>query len=141
MSGGTGQVLFSKVSARIPALLVALLLWSGDGYGLTRSATLPEVMGPRASCSLSPEDQAALELGRKVSAVAAALKDPRKPGATQAVVELGLDQRYYSLVRGWLSQQLRGDLSIRGASGERTPDLIAERIEFLENAIKAIDLE
>ena len=112
-----------------------------NGCGLTASTTLPEVMGPRASCSLSPEDQIALELGRKVSAVAAALKDPRKPGAMQAVVELGLDQRYYGLVRGWLSQQLRGDLSIRDASGERTPDLVGKRIEFLERAIRAIDLE
>ena len=141
MSGSIERVLFSKVSARIPALLLALLLWSASGCGLTASATLPEVMDPQASCSLSPEDQTALELGRKVSAVAAALKDPRKPGAMQAVVELGLDQRYYGLVRGWLSQQLRGDLSIRGASGERTPDLVEKRIEFLERAIRAIDLE
>ncbi len=142
MSGGTGQVLFSKGSARVPALLLASLLWSGNAYtDLTASTTLPEVMGPQASCSLSPEDQTALELGRRVSAVAAALKDPRKPGAMQAVVELGLDQRYYGLVRGWLSQQLRGDLSIRDASGERTPDLVGKRIEFLERAIRAIDLE
>ena len=45
------------------------------------------------------------------------------------------------LSTGWLSQQLRGDLSIRDASAERTPDLIEERIEFLERAIRAIDLE
>ena len=99
MNGGTGRVLFSKVSARVPALLLALLLWSGSGSGLTVSATLPEVMDSQASRSLSPEDQVALELGRKVSAVAEALKDPRKPGAMQAVVELGLDQRYYRNVR------------------------------------------
>jgi len=90
---------------------------------------------------LSPEDQLALELGRKVSALAAALKDPRKPGAMQAVVHLGLDQRYYGLVRGWLSQQLEADLSIRDAGAGRTPDLIVKRIEFLERAIRAIDLE
>jgi len=98
-------------------------------------------MGPQASCLLSSEDQVALELGRKVSAVAEALKDPGKPGAMQAIVELGLDQRYYGLVRGWLSQQLRGDLSIRDASGERTPDLVGKRIEFLEKTIRTIDLE
>ena len=141
MSGGTGQVLFSKVSARVPALLLASLLWSGNGFGLAASATLPEDMGPQASCLLSSEDQLALELGRKVSAVAEVLKDPGKPGAMQAVVELGLDQRYYGLVRGWLSQQLRGDLSVRDASAGQTPDLVEKRIKFLERAIRAIDLE
>jgi len=49
--------------------------------------------------------------------------------------------RYYVMVRGWLSLQLQGDLSIAAAKqGEVSPKIEA-RIEFLERAIRAIDLE
>jgi len=98
------------------------------------------------TCSIShaasmADDQAAMELGRKVLAVREAIHNPRGPNAMQAVTELGRDQRYYVMVRGWLSYQLAGDRSILDAARGQTPDEVMKRIHFLEKAIRAIDLE
>ena len=87
------------------------------------------------------DDQAAMELGRKVLAVRQAIQTPGTPDAMQAVTDLGNDQRYYVMVRGWLTFQLEGDRSILAAAGEQTPQEVRERIIFLEKAIRAIDLE
>ncbi len=86
-------------------------------------------------------DADASALGRKVLAVQAAIAEPTAPGAADAIKVLGLDSRYYVMVRGWLSMQLAGDRSIANARGDATPQHIQVRIHFLEQAIRAIDLE
>jgi hypothetical protein len=86
-------------------------------------------------------DQTAMELGYKVLAVREAIENPGAPNAMQAVTDLGHDQRYYVMVRGWLSYRLDGDRSILGAARGQTRDEVKERIHFLEKAIRAIDLE
>ena len=68
--------------------------------------------------SLPQEDQAALEIGRKVIAVRKAIQNPQSAMSMPAVTDLGRDQRYYVMVRGWLVQQLQGDLSIRESRGK-----------------------
>ncbi len=90
---------------------------------------------------LSRADDHALWLGRKVLAIAAAIRNPDAPGAMEAVLELGLDSRYYVMVRGWLAMQLRGDASILQARNGDVSPQIATRIAFLQKAIRAIDLE
>lgn len=90
---------------------------------------------------LSQQEEAE-QLGYRILAVQHALDNPSAPTAMTSIMELGTDSRYYSLTRGWLLEQLRGDLSIRDASSaQRTPELILQRIELLETAIRAIDLE
>jgi hypothetical protein len=84
---------------------------------------------------------AAMELGYRVSAIRAALQDPGAPGAMQAITRLGHDQRYYVMVRGWLMYQLQGDMSILQATQARQQDAVRERIDFIQQAIRAIDLE
>ena len=86
-------------------------------------------------------DQAATELGYKVQAIMHAIENPKEPGAMHAVTSLGHDQRHYVMVRGWLAYQLQGDLSIRAANKDQTPDPVNTRIEFLQKAIRALDLE
>ncbi len=86
-------------------------------------------------------DEEALSLGRRVLAVRAAIWNPRAPGAMSAIVDLGTDSRYYTMVRGWLVMQLHGDKSVVEARKGRTASEICDRIEFLEQAIRAIDLE
>jgi len=86
-------------------------------------------------------DHAAMELGRKVLAVRQAIQSPGEANAMQAVTDLGHDQRYYVMVRGWLTFQLEGDRSILAAAGEQASREVRERIIFLEKAIRAIDLE
>ena len=87
------------------------------------------------------DDQAALELGRRVQAVREAIQHPEAPDALQAITDLGHDQRYYVMVRGWLAYQRQGDMSIVAASSGQAPQHIRERIRFLDRAIRAIDLE
>ena len=89
----------------------------------------------------SRADEHALWLGHRVLAIAEALRNPDAPDAMAAVLELGLDSRYYVMVRGWLAMQLRGDMSIAQARNGGVSAKIAARIAFLEKAIRAIDLE
>ena len=86
-------------------------------------------------------DTEATQLGYRVAAINAALQNPAAPGAMQAITDLGHDQRYYVMVRGWLMYQLQGDMSILEARQEQTPDTIRARVDFIQQAIRAIDLE
>ena len=87
------------------------------------------------------EAQEAVLLGQRVHAIREAIQHPDTPGALQAITELGHDQRYYVMVRGWLAWQLQGDMSIADASKGQTPAAVEARIRFLQRAIRAIDLE
>jgi hypothetical protein len=97
--------------------------------------------GAIADSAAMEADQTAMELGYQVLAIREALQNPGGSGAMQAVTGLGRDQRYYVMVRGWLAYQLAGDRSILDAAGGQTHAAIRERIRFLEQAIRAIDLE
>jgi hypothetical protein len=121
---------------------VAVFLCGIVGFGTSDSAAQePEVPKAAKTAQLSKEDQAALELGHKVLAVSRAIQNHKAPNAMKAVTDLGHDQRYYVMVRGWLSQQLRGDMSILAGAKERTSNVVKERIVFLKKAIRALDLE
>jgi hypothetical protein len=89
----------------------------------------------------SRTDRHALWLGHRVLAIDAAIRSPDAPDAMGAVLELGLDSRYYVMVRGWLVMQLRSDMSISQARNGDVSPQIAARIAFLKKAIRAIDLE
>jgi len=84
-------------------------------------------------------DIEARELGYKVTAVKVAIQEPAAPGAMQAITSLGHDQRYYVMVRGWLTYQLQGDRSLLEANPDQ-PEVRA-RVDFVQRAIRAIDLE
>ena len=90
----------------------------------------------------SAEDQDAIQLGREVLAIQKAIAHPDDPSSIDAVKKLGLITAHYSMVRGWLVQELNGAESIKSAQkpDSRTPEIDA-RIAFLKKAIRAIDLE
>jgi hypothetical protein len=96
---------------------------------------------PTARADPGTDDETALALGRKVLAVQQALTNPSGPNAMKAVTELGHDQRYYVMVRGWIAYQLAGDRSILEAGSAPARDAVTARINFIEKAIRAIDLE
>jgi len=87
------------------------------------------------------EERDVMELGYRVEAVREAIQNPEAPRALQAITDLGHDQRYYVMVRGWLAYQRQGDMSIVAASSGQAPEHIRARIRFLDRAIRAIDLE
>lgn len=83
------------------------------------------------------------QLGVKVNAVRQALETPDEPGAMEAVTALGRDSRYYTMVRGWLVQELKNAESQREATRDN-PERIEKmdtKIAFLQEAIRRIDLE
>jgi hypothetical protein len=122
-----------------PSWLTILSLVLVGGLLLTRSGVSAE--RPLERVDQSSADEHALWLGQSILAIAAAIRSPESPDAMDAVLALGLDSRYYVLVRGWLSMQLAGDIDIMEArNGDVSPQLAA-RVAFLRKAIRAIDLE
>ena len=84
-----------------------------------------------ANLAAAGGDEEAQQLGWQV----------RAAGAMRAITDLGTDSRYYTMVRGWLHEQLKGDRSIVAAAGAGVKPRLEARIRFLEKAIRAIDLE
>ena len=113
----------------VAAVFVCVLGWAGP-------SDIP-ANGP----DKAKADQVATEVGYKVQAIMHAIENPKEPGAMHAVTSLGHDQRYYVMVRGWLAYQLQGDMSILEVNKEQTSAPIRARIEFLQKAIRALDLE
>lgn len=121
-------------------VIVLVLLGLLGGHAKLVSA------GDDSSACIEPQplyrqDREALRLGRQLFAVTEAVQNPSTPGALESILELGTDSRYYVMVRGWLAMQLQGDLSIIAASRADAPPDIAARAEFLQQAIRTIDLE
>lgn len=99
---------------------------------------------PVADCLGEPggmEERDAKELGYRVAAVREAIQNPGTHHGLQAITDLGHDQRYYVMVRGWLAYQRQADMSIVAASGGQVTEHVRARIRFLDRAIRAIDLE
>ncbi len=94
---------------------------------------------------LSDQDKEALELGRKVINVKAALQTPEKRTSIEAIRDLGLDSRYYIMVRGWIRQHISMTESYRGTTtyhdSEDRKKEVDGRIKALQKALRAIDLE
>ena len=103
------------------------------------SVLLCVVLAAHAGRVAAMTDVEAMELGYKVAAVKVAIQDPAAPGAMRAITSLGHDQRYYVMVRGWLTYQLQGDRSLLEASPDQME--VRARVDFVQRAIRAIDLE
>ncbi len=95
--------------------------------------------------TLTKEDKHALELGRKIIRIKAALQIPEKQASVDAVTELGLDSRYYVMVRGWILQHINMTQSYLGTTtykeSEQRKSEIDDRIASLQKMLRAIDLE
>ena len=97
------------------------------------------------SSGLSEEDQHALEVGRKVVRLRAALKTPDSPEAVKAVQSLGLDSRYYVMVRGWVVQHIHMAESYRGTTTYNNSAAYREKVDgqiaAYKKLLRRIDLE
>lgn len=102
-------------------------MWTPIAVLLTLCAFIGSTCSIANGASMA-DQQTAMDLGRKVLAVREAIQNPGVPKAMQAVTDLGGDQRYYVMVRGWLSYQLDGDRSILNAAKGQTRDEVKQRI-------------
>ncbi len=108
-----------------------------------KSATFAAISLALVQLPLSPVSatEEATRLGERIEAVRRAIDCPDCPGSMAAVVDLGTDSRYYVMTRGWLLERLRADRSVLDAAGDAAPPHLAARVEFLQQAIRRIDLE
>lgn len=122
-------------------LLVSLILCMGAIFTLRAE----EEHGEPAAATRTEQDRHALEVGRKVIRIKAALEHPEKKESMEAVRSLGLDSRYYVMVRGWIVQHINMTKSYRGTSTYKQSDerkkTIESRIVAYQRLLRAIDLE
>lgn len=91
---------------------------------------------------LSKTQYEALYIGKMVQELQLAIDSPNDPNSLKTISFYGTDSRYYSMVRGWLFQELVGVESQLHAS--KTPSSIAKfqaHSDFLKKAIRMVDLE
>lgn len=86
-------------------------------------------------------DAAAVEIGEMVLAVQRALAVPGDPASLETIARFGTDSRYYTMIRGWLSLELRGTESQLGSAKNKPSEELTEKAAFLKKAIRRIDLE
>lgn len=82
------------------------------------------------------------QIGVMVKAIAATIKDPKKPESMQVIVQYGTDSRYYVMIRGWLKEELSGVNSLLAVVRDSAQkSRLQEKSTFLKQAIRRIDLE
>lgn len=81
------------------------------------------------------------QIGLMVQEVQGALKI-RDEQALQTISLYGTDSRYYSMIRGWLFQELVGvESQLHAAKNEKSALKFQKNSNFLKKAIIQIDLE
>lgn len=95
----------------------------------------------QASCA-SQGNNEVYALGEMVQKLQVALMPPFDALSLQTIQYYGTDTRYYTMIRGWLSQELQGVESQLGASQDaQDMSRLQKKSDFLQQAIVLIDLE
>ena len=82
------------------------------------------------------------KIGVMVKAVAKAIKNPEDPKSMQIIADYGIDTRYYTMIRGWLVQELKAAASLLSVNKDKARGKVfQEKVSFLKKAIRRIDLE
>lgn len=83
----------------------------------------------------------AYQIGEMVQLVQAAL-DLRDESSLQTIGLYGTDSRYYSMIRGWLFQELVGvESQMYASKDESRIEELQTHSDFLKESIRLIDLE
>ena len=84
----------------------------------------------------------AYEIGIMVQQFQLALAAPENANSLTTIKHYGTDSRYYSMIRGWLMQELNASESQLNASNEQLYiEKFQQKTDFLKQAIRMIDLE
>ena len=82
------------------------------------------------------------EIGVMVKQLQVAIKSSQSKESLQVIYEYGTDSRYYSMIRGWLVQELSGvESQLNVSQSELLSKAFTLRADFLKQAIRLIDLE
>lgn len=121
---------------------VAGLASNGSDNKANNSVTSPKTKVVVNKANLSKSQYEALYIGKMVQDLQLAINSPSDPRSLKTISYYGNDSRYYSMVRGWLFQELVGVESQLHAS--KSPSSIAKfqaHSDFLKKAIRLVDLE
>lgn len=82
------------------------------------------------------------EIGEMVKKLQVAIKSPQSKASLLVIYEYGTDSRYYSMIRGWLVQELSAvESQLNASQSEALSKAFTLRADFLKQAIRLIDLE
>ena len=82
------------------------------------------------------------QIGKMIKQIQVALNAPERPGSLKTIVKYGQDTRYYVMIRGWLSEELRNiESQIPGVRDPKRKQKFLAKQKLLKSAIRGIDLE
>lgn len=97
------------------------------------------IANTQASQAISKE---ASEIGVMVQKLQVAIQSPNDKNALNVIYLYGTDSRYYSMIRGWLFQELVGvESQLHASKSAANIEKFTLRSDFLKQAIRSIDLE
>lgn len=123
--------------------LTLIGLLAGMGSLPCRAEASAEVATPiNADAPKDLKQSEEYKIGVMVKAIALAIKTPEKQESLKTIARYGTDSRYYVMIRGWLSQVLRGTESQLDANRDPVRKAkIQQKVDFLKKSIRRIDLE
>ena len=80
-------------------------------------------------------------IGVMVKAIAEAIQTPEKKESLKIITTYGLRTRYYTMIRGWLVQELRNHKSLLSVHKDKPHKALQLKVDFLSKAIRHIDLD
>ena len=81
-------------------------------------------------------------IGIMVKSIQSAIDHPEQHDSLTTIFEYGGDSRYYVMIRGWLMQELASAKSQQSAVKDTAAkEKISRKVQFLQQAIRGIDLE
>ena len=90
----------------------------------------------------SLENTEEYKIGVMVKAIAEAMKTPEDKESLKTITAYGHDTRYYTMIRGWLVQELRNHESLLSAYKNKPQETFFQlKVNFLLKVIRRIDLE
>lgn len=115
---------------KIFILAICLTTFSQVSLASTASLSAPEV------------SKEASEIGLMVQKLQVAIQSPDDANALDVIYLYGTDSRYYSMIRGWLFQELVGvESQLHASKSAANIEKFTLRSNFLKQAIRSIDLE
>jgi len=102
-----------------------------------------DAAGKAKACLEQSEKQSEeYRIGVMVKAISAAIQSPKKPESMAVIVKYGTDSRYYVMIRGWLTQELRGvESQLQAVRDAKAKSQFQTKVNFLKKAVRRIDLE
>ncbi|WP_372881375.1 hypothetical protein [Psychromonas sp.] len=111
------------------------------GLFLTIYFSCPSFVCAQQTAKHEPNKQA-YEIGLMVQALQLAIKSPQKQDSLQIISDYGTDRRYYTMIRGWLFEELVGvEKRLHASKNVKEIAGLQLKSDSLKRAIRSIDTQ